>query len=293
MKPNYNAMSSAALMHQRSSTSKWKTLLRYPLMLVGSVLFLALILFVAAGPYLVPNDPLLIQMSERLRPASWEYPLGTDHLGRCIFSRLASGAQMTLSLAGIVITATIFIGVPIGLLTGYVGGRLDTFIMRVVDGVGALPEIIVAIAVSGFLGPSITNLLIAIIAVKWIEYVRLVRSIILLEREKEYMEAARAAGFGTWHMIRRQLLPHIVSPVIVLASLDIGKIILIVSSLSYLGLGAQPPTPEWGAMLNDGRPYFQTIPQLMIYPGLCIMIVVMSCNLIGDGLRQLLDVRNK
>ncbi|MBD8497359.1 nickel transporter permease [Paenibacillus arenosi] len=293
MSSHYNTMSSAALTHQRSSTSFWKKLLRYPLMLVGSVIFFTLILFVIAGSYLVPNDPLLIQMSERLGPASWEYPLGTDHLGRCIFSRLASGAHMTLSLAGIVITATIFIGVPIGLLTGYVGGRLDSFIMRVVDGVGALPEIIVAIAVSGFLGPSITNLLIAIIAVKWIEYVRLVRSIILLEREKEYMEAARAAGFGTWHMIRRQLLPHIVSPVIVLASLDIGKIILIVSSLSYLGLGAQPPTPEWGAMLNDGRPYFQTMPQLMIYPGLCIMIVVMSCNLIGDGLRQLLDVRNK
>ncbi|MCR8842702.1 ABC transporter permease subunit [Paenibacillus sp. SC116] len=296
MSTNDNAMSAAALIQQGRSTksaSRWRILLRYPLMSVGFAVFLTLILTIIAGPYLVSNDPLQIEMSDRLQPPSWDNPLGTDHLGRCMFSRLVAGAQITLSLAGIVIAATILIGVPIGLLTGYVGGRLDTFIMRIVDGIGALPEIIIAIAVSGFLGPSISNLLLAVIAVKWIEYVRLVRSIVLLEREKEYMEAARAAGFGTWHMIRRQLLPHIVSPVVVLASLDIGKIILIVASLSYLGLGAQPPTPEWGAMLNDGRPYFQTIPELMIYPGLCIMLVVMSCNLIGDGLRQLLDVRNK
>ncbi|WP_245583489.1 nickel transporter permease [Paenibacillus assamensis] len=286
-------MTNVDVAEQHRIASYWKPILQVPQLMIGIAILVTFILIVLVGPSFVANDPLHIQMSERLQPASWNYPLGTDHLGRCIFSRLVVGAKLTLGVAGIVIIATIIIGVPLGLLCGYTGGRLDSFIMRVVDGIGALPEIIVAIAVSGFLGPSLTNLLIAIIAVKWIEYVRLVRSIVLMEREKEYMEAARAAGFGTWHIISRQLLPHIISPVVILASLDIGKIILIISSLSYLGLGAQPPAPEWGAMLNDGRPYFQTIPELMIYPGLCIILVVMSCNLIGDGLRQLLNIRYK
>ncbi|MBD8497367.1 ABC transporter permease subunit [Paenibacillus sp. CAU 1523] len=286
-------MTNVDVAEKRRIASYWKPMWQVPQLTIGTAILVTFILIVLVGPCFVANDPLHIQMSERLQPASWNYPLGTDHLGRCIFTRLAEGAKLTLGVAGIIIIVTIIIGVPLGLLCGYAGGRLDSFIMRVVDGIGALPEIIVAIAVSGFLGPSLTNLLIAIIAVKWIEYVRLVRSIVLIEREKEYIEAARAAGFGTWHMIRRQLLPHIISPVVILASLDIGKIILIISSLSYLGLGAQPPAPEWGAMLNDGRPYFQTIPEMMIYPGLCIMLVVMSCNLIGDGLRQLLNIRHK
>ncbi|RXT03814.1 nickel transporter permease [Ammoniphilus sp. CFH 90114] len=272
---------------------KWSTLLQFPSMMMGICLMAVILMLTWIGPYLLPNDPLTVQMSERLQPSSWQYPLGTDHMGRCILSRLLAGAHITLGVSALVIFTVMMIGIPLGLLSGYVGGRLDALLMRFVDGLAALPEFIWVIAVSGFLGPSLTNMVFSIVMIKWIGYARVVRGIVLSEREKEYVLAARVAGTGTAKILWRHLFPQIISPVAVLAALDIGKIILIISSLSYLGLGAQPPTPEWGAMLNDGRPYFQTIPELMIYPGVAIMLVVISCNLIGDGLRDYLDVRSR
>ncbi|WP_232278886.1 nickel transporter permease [Paenibacillus sp. 481] len=269
----------------------WHSVRRSPITMLGMSLMTVIVLLTLVGPYAVPNDPLTVQMSERLQASSMQYPLGTDHLGRCIFSRLVAGAEVTLGISALIIVTVTVIGIPLGLLSGYVGGRLDTVLMRLIDGVSALPEFIIAIAISGFLGPSVTNLVLAIVLVKWIGYTRVVRSIVLSERVKEYVSAARVAGCGTWTILWRHLLPQIISPVIVLAALDIGKTIMLVSLLSYLGLGAQPPMPEWGAMLNDGRPYFQTVPELMIYPGLAIMLVVISCNLISDGLRDTLDVR--
>ncbi|MGB8957261.1 MAG: nickel transporter permease [Tumebacillaceae bacterium] len=266
---------------------------RSPMMVIGTGLLALILLLAFLGPYLVPNDPLSVELSERLQPPSAKYPLGTDHLGRCNFSRLVEGAQHTLGITGLVILTVMFVGIPVGLVSGYVGGRLDAFLMRLVEGVGALPEFVLAIAVAGFLGPSLTNLVVSIVAVKWVGYSRVVRSIVLSEREKEYVLAARVAGTSTWRVIWRHLLPHIVSPILVLAALDIGKVILLVSMFSFLGLGVQPPMPEWGAMLNDGRPYFQTVPELMIYPGVAILLVVISCNLIADALRDRLDVRSR
>jgi peptide/nickel transport system permease protein len=260
--------------------------------LVGVILFGAVILITLLGPFLVPNDPYTANMAERLSSPSTEYPLGTDHMGRCIFSRLIVGAQTTLGITALVILTVILIGIPLGLLSGYLGGRLDTFMMRIADGLLALPEFILAIAIAGFLGPSLMNLMISVVLVKWVSYTRVVRGIILSEREKEYVIAAKVGGCSTRKIITRHLLPQILSPVLILAAMDVGKVILIISSLSYLGLGAQPPTPEWGAMLNDGRPYFQSLPQLMIYPGLAIFIIVLACNLIAEGLRDHLDVKN-
>jgi peptide/nickel transport system permease protein len=202
------------------------------------------------------------------------------------------GSQTTLGITALVVATVILICIPLGLLSGYIGGRFDTVTMRMIDGFIAIPEFILAIAIAGFLGPSLTNVMLAIVLIKWMSYVRVVRGIILSEREKEFVLAAKIGGCSTWKLLGRHLLPQIVSPVLVLAALDVGKVILIISSLSYLGLGAQPPAPEWGAMLNDGRPYFQTAPELMIYPGLAIMLVVLACNLIGDGLRDVLDVKS-
>jgi peptide/nickel transport system permease protein len=261
-------------------------------MIICGLSFLTVIIFITLlGPFIVPNDPLSANMSERLASPSVTYPLGTDHMGRCIFSRLVIGAQATLGITGLVVASVVMIGIPIGLVTGYIGGRIDSIIMRLVDGLLALPEFILAIAIAGFLGPSLINLMISIVFVKWIGYTRIVRGIIILERNKDYVSAAKVSGSSNCKIIRRHLLPQIISPVLVLAALDIGKVILIISSLSYLGLGAQPPAPEWGAMLNDGRPYFQTVPELMIYPGLAIFFVVLSFNLIGEGLRDKLDVK--
>ncbi|MEK3854211.1 nickel transporter permease [Cytobacillus sp. FSL H8-0458] len=260
-----------------------------PFTLLGLLLLSFIVLLTIIGPFLVPNAPLTANMAERLAAPSLTYPLGTDHMGRCIFSRLVVGSQVTLGITAVVIATVIVIGIPLGLISGYIGGRFDSFVMRLADGLTALPEFILAIAIAGFLGPSLTILMLAVVLVKWINYTRVVRGIILSEREKEYVLAAKVGGSPTWKILFRHLLPQILSPVLVLASLDVGKVILIISSLSYLGLGAQPPNPEWGAMLNDGRPYFQTLPQLMIYPGLAIFLVVLSCNLIGEGLRDTLD----
>ncbi|WP_010497370.1 nickel transporter permease [Paenibacillus elgii] len=273
--------------------SAWRRMLRDPMTAVGIGLLAVLLLIILLGPYIVPNDPLTVKMTERLKPASLQYPLGTDHLGRCIFSRLVAGARTTLGFTGLVVLTVALIGLPLGLWSGYVGGRVDALLMRLVDGMGALPEFILAIALTGFLGPSLSNLMLSVVLVKWMGYARVVRSIVLSEREKEYVLAARVGGSGTWKVIGLHLLPHVVSPVLVLAALDVGKIMLTISSLSYLGLGAQPPAPEWGAMLNDGRAYFQTAPELMIYPGMAILLVVVACNLIGEGLRDLLDIRSQ
>jgi peptide/nickel transport system permease protein len=263
--------------------------MRSPLTLMGIVIGGIFVFLALVGPYLVPNDPLAVQMEDRLLPPSAQYPLGTDHMGRCLFSRLVVGAQTTLGVTALVVGSVILIGIPLGLLSGYLGGRTDAILMRLVDGLNAFPEFILAIAVAGFLGPSLTNLMLSIVLVKWIGYARIVRGIVLSEREKEYVLAAIVGGCRTWKLLWRHLLPSILAPIMVLAALDVGKVILIIASLSYLGLGAQPPSPEWGAMLNDGRSYFQTAPELMIYPGLAIVFVVLACNLISDGLRDHLD----
>nr|WP_275422504.1 nickel transporter permease [Paenibacillus mucilaginosus] len=263
-------------------------------MTVAGLFILALLLGLALlGPLLVPNDPLAVNMAQRLQPPSLEYPLGTDSMGRCLFSRLATGAQTTLGIPVMVLAMVMAIGIPAGLLAGYAGGRIDALLMRTVDGMSVVPDFLLVIAVSGFLGPSLNNLILSIVLINWCGYARLIRGIVLSEREKDYVLAARVAGGRVRTILWRHLLPQVVSPVLVYAALDMGKTILVISSMSYLGLGAQPPSPEWGAMLNDGRSYFQTHPELMIYPGMAILLVVVSFNLIGEGLRDLLDVRSR
>ncbi|WP_281887377.1 nickel transporter permease [Paenibacillus sp. YYML68] len=263
------------------------------LLSIGLVLLVLVALFALVAPLAVQNDPYTVHMADRLKPPSWTYPLGTDSMGRCMLTRLAYGAQSTLGVAALAVAIVCLVGVPVGLLAGYARGRIDAIFMRLADGVGALPEFLWAIAIAGFLGPSLFHLLIAIIIVNWISYARVVRGIVLSEREKEYVLAARAAGAGGATIIRRHLLPQVVSPVVVMAALDVGSTILIISSMSYLGLGAQPPIPEWGAMLNDGRPYFQSAAQLMIIPGVAIMTVVIAFQLTAEGLRDRWDVRGK
>ncbi|MUG72185.1 nickel transporter permease [Paenibacillus validus] len=289
-----NGSGSAAVPFTRHARpTVFGSMLRDPMVMTGMSILLAMLILTLAGPFLIANDPVTVNMSERLLPPSWEYPLGTDHLGRCLFTRLVTGAETTLGISALIIVMVMLIGIPSGLLSGYIGGRVDALLMRIVDGMSVLPDFMLVIAISGFLGPNLQNMIIAIVLINWIGYARVVRSIVLSEREKEYVWAARVAGCSMWTILRRHLLPQIIPPVLVFAALDIGKTILVISGLSYLGLGAQPPSPEWGAMLNDGRTYFQTAPQLMIYPGVAIMLVVISLNLIGEGLRDILDVRGQ
>ncbi|TDQ34599.1 nickel transporter permease [Aureibacillus halotolerans] len=257
-----------------------------------SALVLLAALFAYTFLYL-KHDPYLTDMSVRLQGMSLMHPLGTDHLGRDVLTRLLLGTKLTLGYSALALGIAVVIGVPFGLFAGYMGGLIDRVFMRIADGFLAFPDTIVAIVLSGLLGPGIGNLVIAIVVVKWVNYARLVRSTVMSESQKEYVTMARINGMTPGRIMRKHLFPHLIGHVLVLASLDLGKIILLISALSYIGLGAQPPAPEWGAMLNESRPYFQSSPELMFFPGLAIVLVVLLSNLIGDDLRDRFDVKRE
>lgn len=238
-------------------------------------------------------DPTLTNLDNRLLGMSMQHPLGTDQLGRDVLTRLLLGGQQTIGYSMLALSMALIIGVPLGLISGYKRGLVDRIFMRIGDGFLAFPDTIVAIVLSGLLGPGISNLVLAIVLVKWVSYARLVRSTVLSESQKEYVLIAHINGLSSSKIIRKHLLPHVVGHVLVLASLDLGKIILLISAFSYIGLGAQPPVPEWGAMLNESRPYFQTRPEMMIYPGVAIVGVVLLTNMVGDYLRDYFDVKKE
>lgn len=253
-----------------------------------------IILLVFAGmaltaPYLSMHDPLAVQLGAKLQNPSAQYPFGTDHLGRCIFSRVVSGAQVSLVAAGIVLVSVLVISLPVGMFSGYTGGMVDQIFMRIVDTILAFPLLILALAIAGFLGAGLANVMLALAAVWWVSYARIVRGLTLAAKEKDFVMAAKATGTKTLPILYQHILPHVLGTVIVLATLDMGKLIMAVAGLSFLGLGAQPPTPEWGSMLNDGRPYFQAAPHVMLFPGLAIATVVLACNLFGDALRDAIN----
>jgi peptide/nickel transport system permease protein len=255
---------------------------------------LALVLGVVAYTFLVLKyDPTFVNLNERLQPMSLEHPLGTDHLGRDVLTRILLGSQLTVGYGFLALLVAVAIGVPFGVIAGFNGGVIDRVLMRIADAFLSFPDTIVAIVLSGLLGPGIENLLIAIVLVKWVNYARLVRSTVIVERQNDYVTVAKVNGLSSGRIMTKHLFPHLIGHVLVLASLDLGKIILLISSLSYIGLGAQPPAPEWGAMLNDARPYFQSVPSLMVYPGLAIIFVVLLSNLLGDYLRDKFDVKKE
>lgn len=261
-----------------------------------TVLYIAIIVILGIIVYTflyLRHDPFLTNLEERLQGMSFQHPLGTDQLGRDVLTRLLLGGQQTIGYSLLALVVALFIGIPFGLISGYKRGIVDKIFMRIADGFLSFPDTIVAIVISGLLGPGIGNLVLSIVFVKWVSYARLVRSIVLSESQKEYILIARINGLSSRKIMRKHLFPHIVGNVIVLASLDLGKIILLISAFSYIGLGVQPPTPEWGAMLNDSRSYFQSRPELMFYPGLAIVVVVLLTNMLGDYLRDTFDVKKE
>lgn len=262
---------------------------------VGIALIFVVMIFIGIlyAFFILKHDPYLTNLSGRLQSMSLQHPLGTDHLGRDVFTRLLLGGQQTIGYSLLALVAAVCIGVPLGIIAGYKGGIVDRLFMRIADGFLAFPDTIVAIVLVGLLGPSISNLILAIILVKWVNYARLVRSTVLSEAQKEYILIARINGLSAGKIMTKHLFPHIVGHVLVLASLDVGKIILLISAFSYIGLGAQPPMPEWGAMLNDSRAYFQSMPELMFYPGLAIVSVVLVTNMLGDYFRDRFDVKKE
>ncbi len=269
------------------------TWLRRRSVLAGLAIVTLFLVLALATPLLTSQDPTAIDAVRRLEGPSIEHPLGTDHLGRDLLSRLLYGSRWSLGTVAIATALIMSIGVAIGLLAGYFGGIVDEILMRVVDVLLALPSLLLALAIAGTLGPGIRNVMLALVSVWWATYARVVRGLVLALRERRFVEAARSLGARDRHIIVRHILRNVVPPVVVLATVEMGELILAIAGLDFLGLGAQPPTPEWGAMLNDGRPFLFTAPQLMIYPGLAISLLVIGFNLLGDGLRDALDPRDR
>ncbi|MEK6573295.1 MAG: nickel transporter permease [Chloroflexota bacterium] len=266
-------------------------MLRSPLTVAGLALILIFGLSALLASVLAPMDPLDQNLSQRLEPPSPAHWLGMDQLGRDMLSRLLFGARISLIVGvGVVGTAGTF-GTLVGLIAGYLGGLVDEALMRVTDIFLAFPALILAMAIAGALGPSLNNAMIAIAVVTWPVYARLVRSQVLSLREREFVEAARSLGASTPRILWRHILPNTLAPILVQASFDMGGAILSAAGLSFIGFGAQPPIPEWGVMISEGRKYISTQLWLSLFPGLAILFTVAAFNLIGDGLRDALDPR--
>lgn len=255
---------------------------------IGLAVVLVFAVVAMLAPVLAPHDPLALD-GARLEGPSPDHPLGTDRLGRDLLSRMMFGARLSLGTAALASVIIMVIGITVGGLAGYVGGLLDAILMRIVDTVLAFPSLILAIVVAGLFEPSLVTLMLALASVWWVGYARIIRGLILTVRERPYIEAARVGGARETRLVLRHVLPNILPPVVVLMTLEMGTIILAISALNFLGLGAQPPTPEWGAMLNDGRNFFFSAPHVMLFPGLAISLAVLGFNLLGDGLRDVLD----
>jgi ABC-type dipeptide/oligopeptide/nickel transport system permease subunit len=262
-------------------------------LLLGLALLAAVVAAVLSAPALTPHDPVQVRIAERLYPPSPLHLLGQDYLGRDVLARLLYGGRISLATAAIVLAGSLTMGVPIGMATGYFGGRTDQIVSGMMDLILIFPNIVLVIFIAGVFGPSLINITVAFTAVHWVTYARLIRSTVLLERERDYVQAAQAAGASPWRIIGRHIAPNVIGPLLVWTTLDFGKVILAVAGLSFLGLGAQPPFPEWGAMLAGSRTYFQLAPQLMLYPGLAITGTALAVNLIGDGMRDRLDPQNR
>lgn len=254
--------------------------------------FLVLVVLLALlAPYIAPYDPNKISMTEILAGPSRAHWLGTDQLGRDHLSRLLYGGSTTLQLAGIAMLGTVALGLFFGVLAGYFGGYIDLLVSQALNILMALPSLLLALAILGILGPSTTSLLLALIAAGWAGHARIFRSAILSLREQLYIESAVSIGATPARVVLRHLLPNLVTTIAVLATLDLGVMILTITSLSFLGLGVQPPTADWGTMLQEARQYFGQYPLLVIAPGICISLVVVASNFLGDGIRDIVDIR--
>lgn len=263
---------------------------RHPIGFIGLLIVLFVLLLALFAPFIAPYEPSA-QAARRLLPPSAEHIMGTDELGRDVYSRIVYGARTSLYVGLLSVSIASVLGITIGVLAGFIGGNFDNTIMRVVDIIFAFPTLVLAIVIAGLLGPSLTNAMIAIAIVFSPNFARVSRGSVLTVKNEVYLESARVIGGKEGHIIRRHILPNIMAPLVVLATLSLSLAILAEAGLSFLGLGTQPPNPAWGLMLSQGRRFMELAPGLAIFPGLAIMITVLAFNFLGDGLRDALDPR--
>lgn len=280
-----------------------KTLLRRmkksKMFIIGGVIFTAVVLLCVCAPLYVTHDPLAQDLRMRLVAPEWfsngtgSYILGTDALGRDVLSRLLVGGRYSLMIAILTLIPSAVIGIFLGLISGYYGGLTDNFIMRFCDIMMATPPLMLAVCIVAILGASIQNLIFTLVITSWVVGARMVRSTVLIIRNSEYVQAAKVMGANNLHIIFHEILPNVLTPIIITESQHFGAIILTEASLGFLGLGVPLPTPSWGTMIADGREYLATAPWIVIAPGVALMLIVLACNFLGDGIRDVLDPHNK
>lgn len=270
-----------------SAGSAW----RQPLAMIGIALLVAWLIVMVTAPLVAPYGPLE-QIAGRLEPPSAAHPFGTDQVGRDVLSRVIFAARTSIPFAVLLVVLSLLVGGTLGLVAGYLGGWIDDVVMRAADLVFAFPPIILAMAIAATLGPSIQNAMFALLIVSWPGFARIVRSLVLAAREADYVQAARLLGGSHWRILRVDVLRNVMGPVLVVATVDVGYAILLLSGLSFLGLGIRPPTADWGAMVSEGTNHFEAW-WLGTFPGLAIFTVVLGFNFLGDSLRDLLDPRTR
>jgi peptide/nickel transport system permease protein len=284
---------------QRQSRDFFQELRRHPSALAGGGVILLYALVALLAPLLVPHDPTVGDLSLRLLPPAWQsggdlaYPLGTDVQGRDLLSRIIAGSRVSLLVGFSTVALSVTVGTVLGAIAGYYRGRLDSLLSRFADLLMAFPMLIFAIGVMSFMRPGVRNLILALSFKSWVEFFRLVRGEMLSEKTREYVEAARVVGQSDYAIVAVEILPNIFHSILVLATLRIGFMIIMEASLSFLGLGVQPHIPAWGSMVSEGRNFIMTHWWVSTLPGLAIMVLVLSINLFGEGLRDILDPRLK
>jgi peptide/nickel transport system permease protein len=271
----------------------WLNLRHNPLAIMGLILLSMVVLLAIFAPWVAPHDPLEVNLENKLLPPGGKYLLGTDDMGRDLLSRCIFGFRISLRAAVTVLSLAVTVGIILGGTAGYVGGRADNLLMRMTDMFLAFPGYILALAIAGALGASLTNATISVAAVWWPWYARLIRGQVLSVKQNLYIDAARAMGAGHRRTLVRHILPNCITPVLVLATMDVGIVILVMANLSFLGLGAQPPEPELGYMIARGRLYFMNQWWVATVPGIAIFLMALGTNLMGDAWRDILDPRTQ
>ncbi len=276
----------------------WRDLARNKPALVATALFAAFVIVGLAAPAIAPGDPLAVNLDRRLQPPAWaggdwSHPLGCDQVGRDLLSRVIYGARTSIVLGVVIVLLTLLIGVTLGSLGGYVGGWTDVVLSRIVDVLLAFPFLVFALGMMAVLGPSFINLILVLAFKGWVDFYRVTRAEVMSLKSSDFVHAARALGVRGPAIVVSEILPNVLPSIIVLAALRMAAIIIAEASLSFLGLGVQPPTPSWGMMINEGRPYMLNAWWLSTFPGLAIALLVLVINVFGEGLRDALDPRLK
>ncbi len=262
-------------------------------MILGAVMIACIVAVAVLAPWVAPRGPQETDYNARLIAPTWEHPFGTDNLGRDIFSRVLHGASIDLQVGIISVLPPFLIGTALGCLAGYYGGRIDNIVMRVADIIQAFPFLILIIAIVAVLGIGLTSVYIAVALVAWVSYARLIRGEILVAKNQEYVDAARALGGSDGRVIVRHVLPNVITSALVFATTDVMLYIVLVTSLSYLGLAARPPSPEWGAMITEGRTLMASAWWISLFPGLAVVVTGIAFSIFGDGLADALRVRRR